>query len=106
VKAAYPIVMSKEMPSSLLPRECHFCGQKKEESAVTTIEKMETYVEHTNTTQRGNSRRSMNYGEMTALIGLYPQAFEAIMLAYNYGFAKGYRAAKADARKNLQNRSL
>ncbi len=73
---------------------------------MTTIEKMKSYVAHTNSIQRGNSRRSMNYGEMTALIGLYPaatqQAFEAIMLAYNYGLAKGYRAAKADARKNLK----
>ncbi len=66
---------------------------------MTEIEKMKKYIERTKLPSAGFY---MNLDEAFELAG---QAFgcgdlpiEAISLAFNYGKAKGYRAAKAEVR--------
>ncbi len=61
------------------------------------IEKMKKYIERTNTKKAGNYYLSWcEAGELCDL-AQEPGAglFEALALAFNYGKAKGYRAAKA-----------
>jgi len=67
------------------------------------IEKMKQYIEQTNIPVSKASAYQMNMQEAFALshqaytCGDFP--IEMISLAFNYGQAKGYRAAKAEARR-------
>jgi len=66
------------------------------------IEKIKRYIKRTNIPVSKASAYQMNMQEAFALshqayCGDFP--LEMISLAFNYGQAKGYRAAKAEARK-------
>lgn len=64
------------------------------------IEKMKQYVDKTNI--RESDRYQMKMTEWSALVNATQHGAEysagAIALAFNYGKAKGYRAAKAKVR--------
>ena len=60
------------------------------------IEKMRRYIERTS--KRCESR-SMTWGDVEALVNNAKQnPVDAVITAFNYGRAKGYRAAKAEGR--------
>lgn len=67
------------------------------------IEKIQRYIERTKMDKRLTTPYSINLEESFELAkqalscGDFP--IEAISLAFNYGRAKGYRAAKAEARR-------
>lgn len=67
---------------------------------MTEIEKMEKYVERTKMVH--NERYSLHCQESFALArhaqGTGDPLYEAIFLAFSYGAAKGYRAAKAEVK--------
>lgn len=67
---------------------------------MTEIEKMKKYIERTKLNL--GDRFSMTLPETFALAGQAKYGgdfpFEVICLAFNYGKAKGYRAAKAEGR--------
>ena len=63
---------------------------------MTEIEKMQKYIERTKTGIAIDSQYQMNVQEAVAASSLSP--LEAVSLAFNYGKAKGYRAAKAEVR--------
>lgn len=54
------------------------------------IEKMKRYIERTKSPE---DRWSLSMSDWLALAGMWPVS-DAVALAYNYGKAKGYRAAK------------
>ena len=60
------------------------------------IEKMEKYIERTGDL---GTMYSLSMVEAQALVEIWKQnRIEAILLAFNYGRAKGYRAARKEAR--------
>ena len=60
------------------------------------IEKMEKYIERTGDL---GTMYSLSMLEAQALVEIWKQnRIEAILLAFNYGRAKGYRAARKEAR--------
>ena len=60
------------------------------------IEKMEKYIERTGDL---GTMYSLSIVEAQALVEIWKQnRIEAILLAFNYGRAKGYRAARKEAR--------
>lgn len=62
------------------------------------IEKMERYI--SNTSIRNEKQYTMGMVECATVRKLLScDAYAAIILAFRYGRAKGYRAAKAGARK-------
>lgn len=66
---------------------------------MTEIEKMKKYIERTKL--RKDDRFILGWPEaleLTGSISTSDSAFAAINLAFNYGKAKGYRAAKAEGR--------
>lgn len=63
---------------------------------MTEIEKMQKYIERTKTGIAIDSQYQMNVQEAVAASSLSP--LEAVSLAFRYGKAKGYRAAKAEVR--------
>lgn len=64
------------------------------------IEKMKRYIDKTNMDITTGSPYQMNINEMFRLSHISAEdATGAIILAFNYGRAKGCRAAKAEARK-------
>ena len=64
------------------------------------IEKMEKYIEKTNLTPEAINRYCMHWAEMDALYNKMRQdTFGALCLAFDYGQAKGYRAAKAEVKR-------
>lgn len=66
------------------------------------IEKMKRYIERTKMNDRLDSLYRMNLAEAFELAVQADTSsdlsFNAICLAFNYGKAKGYRAAKAEGR--------
>ena len=63
------------------------------------IEKIKGYIERTKTFTDGTPYQ-MNLNEMLGLSHMSAEdAAGAIILAFNYGRAKGYRAAKAEAKR-------
>ena len=60
------------------------------------IEKMQRYIKRTNVKDKGDVF-CMRLGEIKALLSCGSDA-DAIMMAFDYGKAKGYRAAKAERR--------
>lgn len=61
------------------------------------IEKIKRYVKNTNVPDEVIKRYDMHYTEWIGLChDIDPQ--DGISLAFNYGMAKGYRAAKAEGR--------
>ena len=66
------------------------------------IEKMKRYIERTKMNDRLDSLYRMNLAESCELTmqadASSDLSFNAICLAFNYGKAKGYRAAKAEGR--------
>lgn len=62
---------------------------------MTEIEKMKRYIERTNATDM--SRYELDLLEARAL-RREPEQTDALYLAFLYGRAKGYRAAKAEGR--------
>lgn len=66
------------------------------------IEKMKRYIERTKMNDRLDSLYRMNLAEAFELTmqadASSDLSFNAICLAFNYGKAKGYRAAKAEGR--------
>lgn len=65
------------------------------------IEKMERYIERTNL--KNGERFYLDTAEAFALViqtqKSFGLSFEAIAMAFNYGKAKGYRAAKAEMKE-------
>lgn len=60
------------------------------------IEKMEKYIERTGDL---GTMYSLSIVEAQALVEIWKQnRIEAILLAFNYGRAKGYRAARKEVR--------
>ncbi len=66
------------------------------------IEKMKKYIERTKMGIKNPLQRAMNMREAFELAGMAKTDsslfIEAISIAFNYGQAKGYRAAKAERR--------
>ena len=65
---------------------------------MTEIEKMQKYIERTNLDK---NRMCLGFVEACALAKeakTADDALEMVALAFNYGKAKGYRAAKAEVR--------
>ena len=67
------------------------------------IEKMERYIERTKLDK--NDRFCLGWPEVMEMVSEALQtndtAFRIITLAFNYGKAKGYRAAKAEGRARV-----
>ena len=70
---------------------------------MSTIEKIERYISQTGVSDRLKARYGM---DISIAFDLANQAYEKndlplelISLAFNYGLAKGYRAANAEARR-------
>lgn len=61
---------------------------------MTEIEKMKKYIERTKLNISATSPYQANTKEILAISDL--PSFDAIILAFAYGRAKGYRAAKAE----------
>lgn len=70
---------------------------------MTEIEKMKKYIERTKLDK--NDRFCLSWPEAVEMSGEAVQtkdaAFRIITLAFNYGKAKGYRAAKAEGRATV-----
>ena len=69
-----------------------------------TCEKMKLYIERTKISEKSRGYYCLVWSEIKLLIAVFQSEdidskFDAICLAFNYGMAKGYRAAKAEARK-------
>ena len=63
---------------------------------MSSIEKMEKYIEKTGDL---GTMYSLSMVEAQALVELWTQnRIDAILVAFNYGRAKGYRAARKEAR--------
>ena len=66
----------------------------------TQIEKMKNYIEKTPLTRREDRLYSLEFCEGDAILSLAKQdTFKAVLLAFEYGRAKGRRAAMAQARR-------
>lgn len=69
------------------------------------IEKMKRYIERTKMNDRLDSFYRLNLAEAFELTmqadACSDLSFNAICLAFNYGKAKGYRAAKAERRARV-----
>ena len=67
------------------------------------LEKIQSYVEKTGSEERITDRYTIRLCELSALMDLAKLgangSFHAIGWAFKYGKAKGYRAAKAEARQ-------
>lgn len=59
------------------------------------IEKIKRYIKRTGVTYKDTSPYHMNLGEAFALSGM-DSNMNALSLAFEYGRAKGYRAAQAE----------
>ncbi|MDE6903329.1 MAG: hypothetical protein K2P22_11395 [Lachnospiraceae bacterium] len=64
------------------------------------IEKIKRYIERTKMGIKNPIQYAMNVAETLELLNMaqIDNPFGAISLAFNYGRAKGYRAAKAEGR--------
>ena len=66
------------------------------------IEKMQMYIERTKMDIKNPLQYAMNMRQAFELAGMAKTdsslSIEAISMAFNYGQAKGYRAAKAEGR--------
>lgn len=65
-------------------------------AVMTEIEKMKKYIERTKLNISATSPYQANLKEVLAISDL--PSFDAVNLAFAYGQAKGYRAAKAEGR--------
>lgn len=64
------------------------------------IEKMKRYIERTGMREDNHNRYAINVREVFALTHTgMDRPIDAIDLAFEYGKAKGYRAAKAEVRR-------
>lgn len=64
------------------------------------IEKIERYIDRTKISQKSRDAYCMSLDDMRALYeGMRRNQFHTMSLIFNYGQAKGYRAAKAEARR-------
>lgn len=79
------------------------CQGQSLEKSMSEIEKMKRYIERTNMNPEKASLYQMSMLEAFELVkqpnGSFNLSIEMISLAFNYGKAKGYRAAKAEVRK-------
>ncbi len=67
---------------------------------MSAIEKIQRYITETNVSTEDAETHCMYISEMNALYGeMRRDTFEGMRLIFNYGLAKGYRAAKAEARR-------
>lgn len=63
------------------------------------IEKIRQYIERTNIMPGIQNRYPMRWAEMMTLKASSPgNVADILLLAFDYGMAKGYRAAKAEIR--------
>lgn len=65
------------------------------------LEQMEAYIRSTAIPRVTATRYDMDDLQLLAMRGC-PGFVDAICLAFRYGRAKGYRAAKAEMKKNFQ----
>lgn len=68
---------------------------------MTEIEKMQRYIKRTNMKMEDEARYGINMGEVLELAHKAQdnsRSINMICLAFDYGCAKGYRAAKAERR--------
>ena len=72
---------------------------KEEYHPMTEIEKMKKYIERTKLNISSASPYQMSARELFAASTL--TVFDAVNLAFKYGQAKGYRAAKAERRATV-----
>lgn len=63
------------------------------------IEKMKRYIKQTNMPHSAFRRYQMNWDDLSGLTQMREAFTDAVCLAFDYGMAKGYRAAKAEARR-------
>lgn len=63
------------------------------------LERIHQYVKRTNMTRSKLSYYQMTWDDLSGLMEMRETFTEAVCLAFNYGMAKGYRAAKAEARR-------
>ena len=61
------------------------------------IKKMRRYIERTRITEQSKNNYDMTYRQGVELSAL--EFWDAVCLVFDYGRAKGYRAAKAEVRK-------
>ena len=65
-----------------------------------TISYLKAYYAKTNIPEEARYRYCMYYKDIKALLDYHRfNDFEALCLAFDYGMAKGYRAAKAKAKR-------
>lgn len=79
------------------------CQGQSLEKSMSEIEKMKRYIERTRMSIKNPLQYAMNMREAFELAHMVGTgdalSIEAISMAFNYGKAKGYRAAKAEVRK-------
>ncbi len=64
------------------------------------IEKIQRYIERTKIDHRTSHAYCMYASELCALYDeLRRDSFQAMSILFNFGWAKGYRAAKAEAKQ-------
>ena len=72
------------------------------------IEKIKRYIDKTKLTPEAIGRYYPTWGDIDALYSSATQdanrAISALVLAFNYGMAKGYRVAKAEQRTSANTR--
>lgn len=69
------------------------------------MEKIRKYVERFNRTTNTNLSHKICTGEIDAFKhAIDASPFENLVLLFDYGFAKGYRAAIADQKKQTKNK--
>lgn len=63
------------------------------------LERIHRYIKQTNMPCSKLSYYQMTWDDLSGLMEMKDALTETIILAFNYGKAKGYRAAKAEARR-------
>lgn len=67
------------------------------------MDKIQRYIRNTKIQEALSDRCSLEVEELLAIVrGCKKNAHAAAMLAFSYGTAKGYRAAKAEHKKEAQ----
>ncbi len=62
------------------------------------VEQIKKYIENTHFQKRNYSMRTSEWKELAQMAASSP--IESVILAFTYGQAKGYRAAKAEVKKS------
>lgn len=63
------------------------------------LERIHRYIKQTNMPRSKLSYYQMTWDDLSGLTQMREAFTDAVCLAFDYGMAKGYRAAKAEARR-------